>query len=70
MIDIENLANTTGTGTLTGPEMVKQAVDWEYERRRNSKLHRLRRQGGSPQLGLGAVPQELPKSPNPTGPTL
>ncbi len=46
MIDIENLANTTGTGTLTGPEMVKQAVDWEYERRRNSKLHRLRRQGG------------------------
>ena len=42
----ENLADTTGTGALTGPEMVKQAVDSEYERRRNSKLHRLRRQAG------------------------
>ena len=40
----ENLADTTGIGKLTGPEMIKQAVDWEYERRRNSKLHRLRRQ--------------------------
>ena len=40
----ENLAATTGqNNTLTGPEMVKMAVDWEYERRRNSKLHRLRR---------------------------
>jgi len=27
----------------TGPEMVKMAVDWEYQRRRNSKMHRLRR---------------------------
>ena len=37
----ENLAATTGqNNTLTGPEMVKMAVDWEYERRRNSKLHR------------------------------
>ena len=26
--------------------MVKMAVDWEYERRRNSKLHRLRRHAG------------------------
>ncbi len=42
----ENLADTPSTGKLTGPEMVKQAVDWEYERRRNSKLHRLRRQAG------------------------
>jgi IstB-like ATP binding protein len=41
----ENLAETT-TVTLTGPEMVKQAVDWEHERRRDSKLHRLRRQAG------------------------
>ena len=32
-----------GGTALTGPEMVKMAVDWEYERRRNSKLHRLRR---------------------------
>lgn len=39
-----NLAEATGqTNTLTGPEMVKMAVDWEYERRRDSKLHRLRR---------------------------
>ena len=40
----ENLASATGqNNTLTGAEMVKMAVDWEYERRRNSKLHRLRR---------------------------
>lgn len=39
----ENLAATTAAATLTGPELVKQAVDWEYERRRDSKLHRLRR---------------------------
>lgn len=42
----ENLTNTTGTSTLSGPAMVKQAVDWEYERRRGSKLHRLRRAAG------------------------
>ena len=42
----ENLADATGVGKLTGPEMVKQAVDWEYVRRRDSKLHRLRRQAG------------------------
>ena len=42
----EKLADTTGIGALAGPEMVKQAVDWEYERRRDSKLHRLRRQAG------------------------
>ena len=42
----ENLAQMTATVTLTGPEMVKQAVDWEHERRRDSKLHRLRRQAG------------------------
>ena len=40
----EKLADTTGVGALTGPELVKQAVDWEYERRRDTKLHRLRRQ--------------------------
>lgn len=40
----ENLADVTGqNGTLTGPEMVKMAVDWEYERRRDSKLQRLRK---------------------------
>ena len=39
----ENLSAATGAKQLTGPEMVKMAVDWEYERRRNSKLHRLRR---------------------------
>jgi type I site-specific restriction endonuclease len=42
----EKLSGTTGIGALTGPEMVKQAVDWEYERRRDNKLHRLRRQAG------------------------
>ena len=31
----ENLADTTGVGKLTGPEMIKQAVDWEYVRRRH-----------------------------------
>lgn len=40
----ENLADTTGTSVaLTGPQLVKMAVDWEYERRRDSKLHRLRK---------------------------
>jgi DNA replication protein DnaC len=42
----ENLAATTAAASLTGPELVKQAVDWEYERRRDSKLHRLRRAAG------------------------
>ena len=42
----ENLADTPTAATLSGPELVKQAVDWEYERRRDSKLHRLRRQAG------------------------
>jgi DNA replication protein DnaC len=43
----ENLADTTrNNGTLTGPEMVKMAVDWEYERRRDSKVHRLRKHAG------------------------
>ncbi len=36
----ENLADTPTAATMTGPELVKQAVDWEYERRRDSKLHR------------------------------
>jgi len=39
----ENLAAETGPGQISGPEMVKMAVDWEYERRRDSKLRRLRR---------------------------
>ena len=40
----ENLAGQTATTAgLTGPEMVKMAVDWEYDRRRDSKLHRLRK---------------------------
>lgn len=43
----ENLADATGThSVLTGPEMVKMAVDCEYERRRDSKLHRLRKHAG------------------------
>ena len=47
----ENLADTTTAASLNGPELVKQAVDWEYERRRDSKLHRLRRQAGLAQPG-------------------
>lgn len=43
----ENLADsTTGATALTGPQLVKMAVDWEYERRRDSKLHRLRKHAG------------------------
>lgn len=42
----ENLADVTGITTLSGAEMVKQAVDWEYERRKDSKLYRLRRAAG------------------------
>jgi DNA replication protein DnaC len=43
----ENLAATTGHDSkLSGPQMVKMAVDWEYERRRDSKLHRLRKHAG------------------------
>ena len=52
----ENLAEQTATsGTLSGPEMVKMAVDWEYERRRNSKLSRLRKHAGlaQPAADLG-----------------
>ncbi|HZJ03935.1 MAG TPA: ATP-binding protein [Nocardioidaceae bacterium] len=53
----DNLADTPGVGALSGPEMVKQAVDWEYERRRNSKLHRLRRQAGlaQPDADIGDI---------------
>lgn len=46
-----NLADQPGLPVLSGPELVKQAVDWEYERRRDSKLHRLRRQAGLAQPG-------------------
>ena len=54
----ENLADTNGTnGRLTGPEMIKMAVDWEYERRRNSKLHRLRKTAGlaQPDADIGDI---------------
>ena len=37
---------TGGDARLSGPDMIKQAVDWEYERRRGSKLRRLRRSAG------------------------
>jgi len=40
---LEHLADTPYPTTLNGPEIIKLAVDWEWERRRNSKLHRLRR---------------------------
>ena len=39
----DQLASTPSTTPLTGPELVKLGVDWEWERRRNSKLSRLRR---------------------------
>ncbi|HUK70495.1 MAG TPA: hypothetical protein VLW50_17345, partial [Streptosporangiaceae bacterium] len=54
----ENLVGTTGqNGKLTGPEMVKMAVDWEYERRRNSKLYRLRRHAAlaQPDADIGDI---------------
>lgn len=54
----ENLAGQTATnGALPGPEMVKMAVEWEYERRRNSKLGRLRKHAGlaQPAADLGDV---------------
>ena len=48
----ENLAGQTATnGAPSGPEMVKMAVDWEYERRRNSKLGRLAKHAGLAQPG-------------------
>lgn len=53
-----NLADTTGpNGQLTGPEIVKMAVDWEYERRRDSKLHRLRRRAAlaQPAADIGDI---------------
>lgn len=41
-----NLADHPTSGALSGPELVKQATDWEYERRRDHKLYRLRKQAG------------------------
>ena len=54
----ENLADTAGIGALTGPQLVKQGVDWECERRCSPKLHRLRRQGGftQPDTDINAMP--------------
>ena len=53
----ENLTAATGADRPTGPEMVKMAVDWEYERRRNSKLHRLRRHAAlaQPDADIGDI---------------
>ena len=53
----ENLAAATGADRPTGPEMVKMAVDWEYERRRNSKLHRLHRHAAlaQPDADIGDI---------------
>lgn len=47
----ENLADTTTAASLNGPESVKPAVDWEYERRRDSLPHRRRRHAGIAQPG-------------------
>ncbi|MDR2380266.1 MAG: ATP-binding protein, partial [Bifidobacteriaceae bacterium] len=40
----EQIAETPGQANLTAPEVVKMAIEWEWERRQNSKLTRLRRQ--------------------------
>ncbi|MDR2567430.1 MAG: ATP-binding protein [Bifidobacteriaceae bacterium] len=40
----EQAASTSGQTPLSGPDLVKMAVDWEWERRQNGKLRRLRRQ--------------------------
>ena len=53
----ENLAGTTGqNNTLTGPEMAKMAVDWEYERRRTASC-------------TGCAGTRRSRSPTPTSPT-
>jgi DNA replication protein DnaC len=39
----EHIGDAPGLAGLSAPEAMKLAVDWEWERRRNSKLHRLRR---------------------------
>jgi DNA replication protein DnaC len=43
------IAATPTAKPMTGPDIVKLAVDWEWERRRNSKMARLRRQARLPQ---------------------
>ena len=50
-------AAATGQAPLTGPDLVKAGVDWEWERRRNSKLRRLRGQArlAQPDADLGDV---------------
>ncbi len=40
----EQIGDTIGPAGLSAPDAVKMAVDWEWERRRDAKLHRLRRQ--------------------------
>jgi DNA replication protein DnaC len=41
---LEQAAAIPGQAPPSGPELIKMAVDWEWERRRNGKLRRLRRQ--------------------------
>lgn len=53
----EHLAAEPAGKKLSGPEAVKMAVDWEWERRRNSKLRRLRRQAqlAQPDADVGDI---------------
>lgn len=41
---LHHAAEAPGQAPPTGPDLVKMAVDWEWERRQNGKLRRLRRQ--------------------------
>ncbi|MDR2253374.1 MAG: ATP-binding protein [Bifidobacteriaceae bacterium] len=41
---LEHCGAVPGQAPLSGPELIKMAVDWEWERRRSSKLRRLRSQ--------------------------
>jgi DNA replication protein DnaC len=53
----EQMADVPGRAGLSAPEAVKIAVDWEWERRRDSKLARLRRQAAlaQPQADVADV---------------
>jgi DNA replication protein DnaC len=61
MADCLEQAGMPGQAPPSGPDLVKMAVDWEWERRRNSKLRRLRRRAAlaQPDADLADI-QALP----------
>jgi DNA replication protein DnaC len=54
---LQHTAREPGQAPPTGPDLVKMAVDWEWERRRNGKLRRLRRQANlaQPDADVGDI---------------